>query len=186
MKTEDLIIKYLRKKGVCRFSDIENFLKITNNDIPKSSLSVLLNRLEKEGKIISWYEKGAKFLSLPIDKEKVKNDIYKIIDDFSFTKKEFTIDDIKKRINVPDVVFEEISSQVLLDLTNKGKIQNSIVNGNIVYKFAPLHLSIKFLIILSVLYIIIFLLKDNLQKIFIILFSLVINLVTIFLWKKFR
>ena len=158
MKQEEFeyyVEKYLKKKKVARFNDLKNWLStIMVNPPSKATLSIKLDKMAKEGKIISWNEKGARYISLPCSHEELKEKIMKIMNDLSLKRNDITIEDIMKKIKLP----KGMISEAITDLVSEGKIINTIRNGITYYKLPPIHASIKigmiFIILIGIIYLI--------------------------------
>jgi len=181
---EDYVIKYLTKRKVVRFSDLQNWLStVVKNPPAKATLSVKLDRMAEEGKIISWNEKGARYIALPCEHKELKNKIMKEMEDLSLKKDRVTIDELAEEIKLP----KEMISQVITELVSEGKIMNTTINGVTYYKLPPIHASIKigtaFIILMMILYMIG---EEKISKdLFFVLALLIIVIMTI-MWYKIR
>jgi len=186
-ETDDIrkvIIKYLEKHKICRFNDIYKLLNTAFKDPPaKSTVSTILDDMANEGIIFSWHKKGARFISLKVDVDQVKDDILKLMKDKWLEKDKFTFQEIENELVYP----YDILNDALTGLLAQGKIVNNVIDGVTYYKLPPIHQSIKFGLTLALSFAILyffgnkFISKDHL---FIVAFAFMC--VITFLWYCIR
>jgi len=179
---EDLILKFLRKKGICRFKDIENFINITLKDKPsKATISKTLDKMEEEGKIISWYEKSKRFVALKEENEKIKEKIKKVIEDYAiFNKRKFTIDDLLEEIHIP----REIAINIMNLLVADGYLKNENIDGEIHYSVNKYDISLKVGFISILFFILLLIFGENLNAKLILAIAILVILAITFIWSK--
>lgn len=181
---EDYVIKYLTKRKVVRFSDLQNWLSTVMKDPPaKATLSIKLDRMAKEGKIISWNEKGARYIALPCEHEELKSRIMNKMEDLSLKKDKVTIDELAEEIKLP----KEMISQAITDLVSEGKIMNTTIDGVTYYKLPPIHASIKIGTAFTILMLVLYLIGEKaISKEALFVVALLIILIMTILWYKIR
>jgi len=182
---EEMVIKFLEKKGVSRFSEFMNWLDTaTINTISKSTVSKKLDKLADEGKIFSWHEKkGERYISLPCNMQEIKHSVMKKINDLWLKKEKVTFDEIQNNMPYPpNLIKNAIDSYVA-----EGKILNTTIDNITYYTLPPLHHSIKVGIILSIIITIIYIVGKNvISKYHIFTALLIIIALMTVLWYKMR
>ncbi len=186
-ETDDIrkvIIKYLEKHKICRFNDIYKLLNIAFKDPPaKSTVSTILDNMANEGIIFSWHKKGARFISLKVNVEQVKNDILKLMKDKWLEKDKFTFQEIENELGYP----YDILNDALTGLLTQGKIVNNVIDGITYYKLPPIHASIKIGIALTILMLVLYLIGEKaISKEALFVVTLLIIAIMTILWYKIR
>jgi len=181
---EDYVIKYLTKRKIVRFSDLQNWLSTVMKEAPaKATLSVKLDRMAEEGKIWSWNEKGARYISLPCNHNELKQKIMKKMEDLSLKKDKVVIDELVDALRLP----KEKISQAITELVSEGKIINTTIDEVTYYKLPPIHASVKIGTVFAFLISLIYLLGEKaISKDTLFIIALLIIVAMAVLWYKIR